>query len=195
MKLHINYLITLFLLILLQSCYTIPNYYYSNVDVPYYSKAIKTEFTLIKDDSISAKFAFGVISAIENDTLAYVILAPQRNIIKTRLDDFNLTNSIPLLKNHAKEFIKILKTSAEKWDTKYESDKGINLEFHIAAKDDIIQGYMTETVWHPTLSFIFQNNGNRRKAKMVIGNKFVFDFRSKMQIVDLYKLLEIAISI
>ncbi len=111
----------------LQSCAPEPIFYHSEADLPYFHRSTKTVFELIKDEYGINGFQFGVISAKDNDTLSYVLLAPSKQTrFVSDLTDVNLTYAIPLLPAQAKEFIKILNSSADNWSTKFNVKNGIS---------------------------------------------------------------------
>ena len=145
------------LLIMLQSCATQPILYHSEANLPYSHSSTKTVFKLIKDDYATNSFQFGVISAKDNDTLSYILLAPSKQAIAVNnLADVKLSYAIPLLTAQVKEFIKILNSSAEKWSNKFDSKDGISYEFIVSPENRIIPQSENVVVGILHLNFIFR---------------------------------------
>ena len=191
----------LFLLIvmalILQSCATQPIFYHSEATLPYFYRSTKTVLELINDKNTSSLFQFGVITAKDNDTLSYVLLAPaneQKDI--TELADVNLSYSVTLLPKQVKEFIKILNSSADKWYNKFESKDGINYEFEVAPENLIVQQSENVSDWYSTLTFYFQNNEKGPLGTLLLGRgklKYIYKLGKISEITDLTNMLTSAI--
>jgi len=183
--------------IVLQSCTTQPIFYHSEASLPYFHRSTKTVFQLIKDVSASSSFQFGVITARDNDTLSYVLLAPTKaQTSVNNLVDVNLSYSIPLLTKQVKEFIKILNASSDKWNNKFGSKDGINYEFMISPENLIIQQSENVVVWYSTLKFYFQNNEDGPLGSLLFGEgtlKYFYRLDKISEIKDLTNMLSLAI--
>ncbi|NMB83265.1 MAG: hypothetical protein GYA14_15760, partial [Ignavibacteria bacterium] len=159
-----------------------------------------TVFELIKDDNATNTFQFGVIAAKDNDTLSYVLLAPSKQTPfvsdLTDLTDVNLSNAIPLLPAQVKEFIKILNSSAEKWDTKFDVKDGISYEFMVSPENRIIQQSENVTTWYSTFKFYFQNNDDGPLGTVIFGEgllQYFYRLEKASAIRDLSSMLSLAI--
>ena len=195
-----NVLFTIFLLasiILLQSCATQPIFYHSEASLPYFHRSTKTVFELIKDDNSTNSFEFGVISAKDNDTLSYVLLAPSKNkqFVKV-LTDVNLSYAIPLLPAQVKELINILNASAEKWDVKFDTKDGISYEFMVSPENRILPQSENVVVWDPTFKFYFKNNNDGPMGSVLFGEglfQYFYKIKKSSAIRDLSSMLSLAI--
>jgi hypothetical protein len=185
------------LMILLQSCATQPIFYHSEASLPYFHSSTKTVFQLIKDDNATNTFQFGVISAKDNDTLSYVLLAPaKQSQFVSDLTDVNLSYAIPLLPTQVKEFIKILNSSAEKWDTKFDVKDGISYEFMVSPENRIIPQSENVVVWYSTFKFYFQNNDDGPLGTVLFGEgllQYFYRLEKASAIRDLSSMLSLAI--
>ena len=183
--------------VVLQSCATQPIFYHSEANLPYYHSSTKTVFELIKNESGSNTFQFGVIAAKDNDTLSYVLLAPAKEKMSVNdLVDVNLSNSIPLLPKQVKEFVKILNSSADKWNNKFSSKDGISYEFMVSPENLIIKQSENVTVWYSTLKFYFQNNEDGPLGTILFGEgtlKYLYRLEKISEINDLTNMLNLAI--
>ncbi len=183
--------------IVLQSCATQPIFYHSKASLPYFHRSTKTVFQLIKDVNASSSFQFGVITARDNDTLSYVLLAPAKEQTSVNnLVDVNLSYSIPLLPKQVKEFIKILNASSDKWNNKFGSKDGINYEFMISPENLIIQQSENVVAWYSTLKFYFQNNEDGPLGSLLFGEgtlKYFYRLEEISEIKDLTNMLSLAI--
>lgn len=214
MKNILSIIFSIALVILIQGCVTQPIFYQSEASLPYFHRSTKTVFHLIKNDNaiantihfgvITAKdndttntIQFGVIAAKDNDTLSYVVLAPpKRTQSLNNLTDFNLNCAIPLLPSQVKEFIKILNSSAEKWDTKYDTKDGISYEFMVSPENRIIQQSGNVATWYPTFKFYFQNNDDGPLGTVLFGEgllQYFYRLEKLSDIRDLSSMLSLAI--
>jgi hypothetical protein len=183
--------------ILLQSCATEPIFYHSEASLPYFHRSTKTVFRLIKDENATNEFQYGVIAAIDNDTLSYVLLAPSNQTLYVReLTDVNLNRAIPLLPYQVKEFIKILNSSADKWNSEFDSKDGINYEFTVAPENRIIPQSENVVNWYATFKFYFQNNDAGPLGSVIIGEGLLrnYYFIERLSAIkDLASMLGLAI--
>ncbi len=189
---------TFVLLMFIQSCSTQPIFYHSEAKLPYFHKATKTVFELILDKYATNNFKFGVIAAKDDDTLSYVLLAPSKNSTPfvSDLTDVNLSYAIPLLPAQVKEFIKILNSSAEKWDAKFEVKDGISYEFMVTPENRIIQQSENVVVWYSTFRFYFQNNDDGPLGTVLFGEgllQYLYRLEKASEIRDLSSMLSLAI--
>jgi len=171
------------LAIIIQSCSVESVYYHSEAELPFYHRSTKTDFELVKNESNSNNFKFGVISAIDNDSLSYVVLAPAKAVtFVDELTDVNLSYSIPLLKTQVEEFSNILQSSVDDWDNKYKSRDGVNYEFLVSPENKIVQESANVFVWYSTLKYYFQNNEDGPLGTLLFGEgnlKYVYRFDKK----------------
>ena len=195
-----NIIFTIFLLasiIILQGCTTQPIFYHSEASLPYFDKSTTTVFELIKDDNASNTFQFGVIAAKDNDTLSYVLLAPSKQTqVVNNLTDVDLNYAIPLLPAQVKNFIKILNSSAEKWNTEFRTKDGINFEFMVSPENRIIPQSENVVKWYSIFKFYFQNNDDGPLGSVVFGEgqlQFFYRIEKLSAINDLASLLSMAI--
>ena len=183
--------------IILQSCATQPIFYHSEASLPFYHSSTKTVFELIKNVNSSNTFKFGVILAVDNETLSYVLLAPSKSGLPvTDLVDVDLNYSIPLLPKQVKEFIKILTSSSENWYNKFGDKDGISYEFMVAPENLIIQQSENVVVWYSTLRFYFQNNENGPLGTLLFGEgklKYFYKLEKISELKDLTDMLSLAI--
>lgn len=195
-----NILFTIFsiaLVILLQGCAIQPIFYHSQASLPYFHSSTKTVFKIIKDENATNSFKFGVISAKDNDTLLYVLLAPSKQAqFVSNLTDVNLSYSITLLPAQVKEFIKILNSSAEKWDTKFDVKDGISYEYIVSPENRIIPQSENVVVWYSTFKFYFQNNDDGPLGTVLFGEgllQYFYRLEKSSEIRDLSSMLSLAI--
>lgn len=186
-------------LIILEGCLPKPIFYHSEASLPYFHHSTKTGFELIKDATATNTFEFGVISAKDNDTLSYVLLAPSENLGGgvVNLVDCNLSRSIPLLPKQAKEFVKILNSSTEKWDNTYGTMDGISYEFSVAPENLIIQQSPNVFTWYSTMKFYFQNNEKGPLGTLLFGEgslQYLYKFTKLSELTDLTNMLNLAIT-
>ncbi len=197
MKNILSVIFSIALAILLQGCVTQPIFYHSEASLPYFHRSTKTVFQLIKDDNATNTFQFGVIAAKDNDTLSYVVLAPSKQTqLVNDLTDVNLNYAIPLLPSQVKEFIKILNSSAEKWDTKYDTKDGISYEFMVSPENRIIQQSENVATWYSTFKFYFQNNDDGPLGTVLFGEgllQYFYRLEKSSAIRDLSSMLSLAI--
>ena len=197
MKNYLLKIIIFSLILLLQSCVTQPIIYHSEASLPYFHRSTKTVFKLINDDKAMNYFQFGIITAKDNDTLMYVLLAPSvQGKFVTDLTDVNLAYSIPLLLPQVKEFIKVLNSSADKWDTEYLSHDGISYEFLVAPENKIVPQSENVVVWYSTFKFYFQNNDDGPLGTVLFGEGLLqelYRIEKLSEIRDLSNMLNIAI--
>ena len=187
--------------ILLQNCATTPIFYHSEASLPYSHSSTKTIFKFIKTQNSTNTFKFGVVSANDNNTLSYVLLAPSKNapgqsIFVNSLTDANLTFSIPLLPAQVEEFIKILNSAKEKWNNKYNNEDGISYEFIVAPENRIIPQSKDVVVWYSTFKFYFQNNDDGPLATIIFGDgtlKYFYKLEELSEIRTLTELLKLSI--
>ncbi|MGQ9799911.1 MAG: hypothetical protein ACUVRG_11610, partial [Ignavibacterium sp.] len=177
---------------------TQPIFYHSEASLPYFHRSTKTVFQLIKDDNATNTFQFGVIAAKDNDTLSYVVLAPSKKEgqLVNDLTDVNLKYAIPLLPFQVKEFIKILNSSAEKWNTKYDTKDGIIYEFMVSPENRIIPQSENVVVWYSTFKFYFQNNDDGPLGSVLFGEgllRYYYRIEKLSEIKDLASMLSLAI--
>jgi len=192
MKTLFRFLILIAFIILLSSCSPTPFFYDSTASLPYSHRSTKTVFELMKD-SKGTFFEFGVISAKDNDKLSYVLLSPsiEGEYVK-ELTDVNLTNSVPLRLEQAKEFVEILISSSESWNKKFENTNGISYEFRIAPENQIIPQSENVVSWYSTIKFYFQNNVDGSVATLHFGEgtlKYSYKLETLSEIKDLIDLL------
>ncbi|MCX8105592.1 MAG: hypothetical protein N3D80_06965 [Ignavibacterium album] len=197
MKRILSTIFSVALMILFQSCATQPIFYHSEASLPYFHSSTKTVFQLIKDDNAANTFQFGVISAKDNDTLSYVLLAPaKQSQFVSDLTDVNLSYAIPLLPAQVKEFIKILNSSAEKWDAKFDVKDGISYEFMVSPENRIIPQSENVVVWYSTFKFYFQNNDDGPLGTVLFGEgllQYFYRLEKASEIRDLSSMLSLAI--
>jgi hypothetical protein len=183
--------------IILQSCVTQPIFYHSEAELPFYHSSTKTIFKLIKEENASNNFQFGVVSAEDNDALTYVLFAPGKpNKIVNNLVDVNLSYSIPLLPEQVKEFIKILNSSADKWDDKFETKDGIGFEFLVSPENLVVQKSENVFIWYPTLRFYFQNNEDGPLGTLLFGEgtlSYFYRLEKVSELRELVSMLNLAI--
>jgi len=189
---------TFTLVMILQSCATQPIFYHSEASLPYFYSSTKTVFKFIKNDNATNSFQFGVISAKDNDTLSYVLLAPSKSksLFVSDLTDVNLSHAIPLLPAQVKEFIKILNSSAEKWDAKFDVKDGISYEFMVAPENRIITQSKNVVVWHSTFKYYFQNNDDGPLGTVLFGEgalQYFYKLEKSSAIRDMASMLQLAI--
>ena len=157
-----------FVFAFLQGCSVTPIIYHSEASLPYYHSSIKTNFEYIaspKKNRNYNSFNFAVISAKDNDTLSYVLLAPpRRGSYVHNLSDVSLSHSIPLTLTKVKEFVNILVSSSIKWNMKFDDLHGINYEFLVAPEHKVELESPNVVIWQPTFRYNFQNN---RKGPLV----------------------------
>jgi len=186
-------------LIILGGCAPKPIIYHSEASLPYFDRSTKTNFELIKNDNSTHVFEFGVISAKDNDTLSYVLLAPA-NTGRAHVDDLvdaNLSYSIPLLPKQVKEFVKILNSSSEKWSNKYSNMDGISYEFSVAPEHLIVQKSENVFTWYSTLKFYFQNNEKGPMGTLIFGEgllQYLYRIKNLSDVTDLTNLLNKAMN-
>ncbi|MDR3665592.1 MAG: hypothetical protein P4L35_02000 [Ignavibacteriaceae bacterium] len=175
-----------------------PTFYHSEASLPFFHHSTKTTFELINDGDATNPFHFGVISAKDNDTLSYILIAPSyRGDAVNELGDVNLSYSIPLLPKQVMEFIKILNTSSEKWNDKFGKKDGISYQFIVAREDQIIKESQNVATWYPSLRFYFQNNEQGSLGTLFLGERSlqtVYNFISKSRIIELTNLLYSTVS-
>jgi len=187
-KILLPFLFTL--IIMLQGCATEPIFYHSEASLPYFQHSTKTVFELIKDGNASSSFQFGVILAKDNDTLSYVLLAPTKEgKYANNLTDINLFCSIPLLPKQVKEFINILNTSSDKWNSKFDSKNGINYEFMVSPENQIILQSENVVAWYSTLKYYFQNNEDGPLGTLLFGEGKLNYFYKLNEISEIQKLI------
>ncbi|MDP4114652.1 MAG: hypothetical protein Q8903_00870 [Bacteroidota bacterium] len=172
--------------------------YHSQASVPFFHRSTKTVFHMVNYGKIPSIFKFAVIAAKDNDTLSYVVLAPIKHqlIDSTKLTDVDLNNSITLLPAQVEEFIKILNSSAEKWDTKFNTMDGISYSFVVSPEDKNRPQIENIPVWHPTLNFYFQNNYKGPLVSIIFGEdlvKYDYIIDESSELIDLSNMLSLAI--
>jgi hypothetical protein len=187
------------LILLVSGCSPQPIIYHSEASLPYYNRATKTVFELINDANTSKSIEFGVVSAKDNDTLSYVLLAPvntgDQNV--TSLVKANLTYSVPLLPKQVKEFLNILNASSDKWSTKYGKKDGISYEFIVAPENLIVKSSDNVNTWYSTFKYYFQNNEGGPVGTVLFGEglfQFKYELNELSQITNLINMLNLAIN-
>lgn len=199
MKIILSIIFSFALIILLSSCTIEPIFYHSEASLPYFHKSTKTTFQLVKDDNATSTFPFGVIAAKDNDTLSYVLLAPgkSKNYYDVNdLTDVNLSHAIPLLPEQVMEFIRILNSSAGKWNTRFDAKEGISYEFMVSPEDRIVPKSENVNMWYSTFKFYFQNNLNGPIGTIIFGEglmKYFYTLEKVSEIRDLSSILSIAL--
>ncbi len=185
------------LIMILQGCATKPICYHSEASLPFFHRSTKTVFELIKDDKAINSFQFGVISAKDNDTLSYVLLAPLELTQSVGdLTDVNLSHAIPLLPAQVKELIRILNSSAEKWDTKFDAKDGISFEFLVSPENRIVPQSENVAVWYSTFKFYFQNNYDGPLGTVLFGEgvlQYFYRIEELSALRDFSRMLSLAI--
>jgi len=185
--------IYLLLLLIMGGCYTKSIIYNSQANIPYYNYSTKTSFTFIG----AVKSYFGIISAIDNDTLSYILLAPvERPSLINKLSNINLNHSTPLLPQQAAQFCEILDSSISAWNIKFDSKKGIHYMFTIAPENMIIQQSANVIKWYPYLRFDFHND-NKPQATLILGDeyfKYIYQLNSIEMLTDLSKYIKDGLS-
>lgn len=176
-----------------------PVFYHSEAHLPYFHQKTETILELITDENVKSSFQFGVISAKDNDTLSYILLAPGKQInYVNNLVDVDLSSSVPLLPKQVNEFIGLLNTVADKWNTKLESKNGISYEFLVSPRLNTFQNKQDSVYTIFTiLEFYYQNNKNGSLASLLLGEgrfKYFYRFESLLEIEDLIKLLKLALN-
>ncbi|HSH52666.1 MAG TPA: hypothetical protein VK982_13155, partial [Bacteroidales bacterium] len=165
---------------------------------PFYHRSTKTVFELVKNETKTNNFKFGVISAVDNASLSYVVLAPAKAVMYVdELTDANLSYSIPLLKSQVEEFVTLLQASVDDWDNKYKSRDGVNFEFLVSPENKIVQESANVFAWYSTLKYYFQNNEDGPLGTLLFGEgnlKYVYTFDKKSEIKDFIILLNKAIN-
>lgn len=197
MKKHHLLLLSFLLLLILSGCSIKQFYYHSEANLPYFDRATKSAFTLIKKEDISA-FKFGVISATDDDTLSYVLISPKEARVSSVKDlpDDKLDRAIPLKISQVKEFLEILNASSNKWDKKFDAENGISYEYMVAPEYKINRVSENVAEWIPMLRFYFQNNEEGSKISLIIGKgkiRYLYESEQHSRLRDLIELLELSI--
>lgn len=198
MKNILHTILIIALIVLLQSCAIKPIFYHSEASLPYFHNSTKTVFELIIDNNSTNSFEYGVISAKDNDTLSYVILAPSitQTVYVKELTDVNLSHAIPLLPSQVEEFIKILKSTEMMWDTKFDTKDGVSYEFLVAPEHKIVPKSENVLFWHPTFKFYYQNNKAGSLCSIIFGDgtlKYFYKIEKLSAVKELAYMLRIAL--
>ncbi|MCK9280905.1 MAG: hypothetical protein M0P71_09805 [Melioribacteraceae bacterium] len=188
----------LFLLFFLQSCSIEPILYHSEANLPFIHRTTKTVFKNIMDENSKYSLQLGVISAVDNDTLSYVLLARSKNSLYVNdLTDCDLSNPIPFTIEQVKEFIIILNSSADRWDSKFDVNDGIGYEFMVRSKIPIIQLTKNGDLYYSSFKYYFQNN-KKGPLGTILFDEILFHYQYKLkksaELRHLSKLLSIAIN-
>ena len=187
-----------FVSVIFYSCAPARVLYHSQASVPFFHRATKTVFHVVNYGEVPSHFDFAVIAAKDNDTLSYVVLAPIKHqlIDSTKLTDVDLNNSITLLPAQVEEFIKILNSSAEKWNTKFTTMDGISYSFVVSPEDKNRPRNESIPVWYPTLNYYFQNNSKGPFVSIIFGEylvKYDYTIYKFSELIDLSNMLSLAI--
>lgn len=202
-------LVIIVISILVQNCATYPIFYHSEASLPYAHSSTKTIFKLLVNKNSSSTFSFGVISAKDNDSLSYVLFAPSINapgqsIYVNSLTDANLTFSIPLLPTQVEEFIKVLNSVEEKWNSKYNRQDGISYEFLVVpedrivprSKEVIVSKSKEVVVWYSTFKFYFKNNDKGPLVSIIFGDgafRYLYKLDKLSEVKTLTELLKLSL--
>ena len=175
-----------FVVILLQGCSVKPIFYHSEADIPYFHRSTKTTFKIVQG---RYKFSFGVISAKDNDTLSYVLIAPPmkgESYSVRELTDVNLNYAIPLRIAQAEEFINLLNQTALRWNDKYDEDNGISYEFLVSPENKIVSQSDNVARWYPVFKYYFHSNDDGTLATMQFGEG-TLQYRSILNRIEYIK--------
>ena len=143
-SINLKLLSALALSLLFTSCATKSNLYHSTAGAKFTSVKTETKLTVIEGKQKKLKYPskYGVISAIDNQSLRYTLIAPYRGMAnsKPELSKFSLGESVPLTIDKVQQLISIVDRAIVDWNKDYKKTKGHSLRYSAFSENE--QGFV-----------------------------------------------------
>lgn len=200
---QLNYLFILFIFLAFNACSVTQFHYSSNAEIPHYSTSTETEMNVILNDSNNNR-AYGVITAVDNNEIEYLLIAPKNNSTDSRnneISDFNITEASYIDINAARNFRESLRQISSEWDN-LDANDGYFYEFSSVPETEVYQVNEEVIRFAPSIRFYFNvtdegstgeliiEHRNHRSAEVTIRR---IDFNRQDKIDDLQSLLDLGI--
>ncbi len=200
---QLNCLFILIIFFAFNACSVTQFHYSSNAEIPHYSTSTETKMNVILNDTNNNR-AYGVITAVDNNEIEYLLIAPKNNSNASRsndISDFNITEASYIDIDAARNFSESLRQISSEWDN-LDTNDGYFYEFSSVPETDLYQVNEEVVRFAPSIRFYFNVTDEGSTGELIIEHRNYrtsevtirsIDFNRQDKIDDLRSLLEIGI--
>lgn len=154
----------------LSSCGVTQYHYTSNAHFQHYSNSTETVMNVVEIDSDRSRLFFGVITAVDDGELEYLLIAPRRPSATSsgnNISSYDITHATHIDLAAAGDFNLSLKRIISQWED-LENNDGFFYEFSSVPRVEVQQLDEDLHIFHPSVRFFFNTTDRGSTGELIL---------------------------